>query len=59
VDPAYAVDHAALDPVDVIPLRPLQALLKVPIAAVESVSVEPNFDHGSRTPFKDAVLARK
>jgi hypothetical protein len=46
VDPAHPIDHAALDPVHIVFLGPLQALLEIPVAAIKSVCMETNFDHG-------------
>ena len=45
MDPAYAIDHAALDPMDIVLLRPLQALLKTPITAVEGICMKTDLDH--------------
>jgi hypothetical protein len=53
MDPAYTIDHATFDPVDIILLRPLKALLEAPITAVKRVGVKTNFDHRYRTPFME------
>jgi hypothetical protein len=45
MEPAHAINGAALDVMHIIFLRPLQALFEAPIGAVESVRVETNFDH--------------
>jgi hypothetical protein len=56
MDPTHSIDHAALDPMHIIFLRPLKALLKIPVAAIKSICMETNFNHGYRTPFMDQNL---
>jgi hypothetical protein len=58
MDPADAVDHAALDPMDIILLCPLEALLEVPVAAVECIRMETDLDH-SLTPFEEVAPMKR
>jgi hypothetical protein len=53
MDPTDSIDHATFNPMHIIFLRPLQALFETPVAAVKSIGVKTNLDHGYRTPFMD------
>jgi hypothetical protein len=45
MDPAHAIDHPALDPMDIVLLCPLQTLLKTPIAAVKGIRMKSDLNH--------------
>jgi hypothetical protein len=47
MDPTHPIYRAAFDPVDIVLFCPLQCLFKIPITAVESISMKTNFQHTS------------
>jgi hypothetical protein len=55
MDPADPIDHSTFYPMDIVFLRPLQTLLKVPITAIKRVGMETYFDHGYRSPFEETL----
>jgi hypothetical protein len=55
MDPTDPVNHATFDPMHIILLRPLQTLLKIPVAAVEGIGMKSDLNHGYRTPFTEIL----
>lgn len=43
VDPAYAIDGAAFDVVQIVPVRPFEALPEAPVRAIEGIRVKSDF----------------
>ena len=59
VDPAHAVDGAALDVAHVVGPRPLQALLEAPVGRVESVGVKPDLKHARQIVCAASILQER